>query len=247
MADGAKPYAYRMQVIVQIIAAGLSLGVMIAAIWNASVASRNGATAAENARLAKESADQAWEMFELERRPWLDADMDITDFDFETGQYEISSFIMNTGLTPAMNVSTMYRSSTERRGPSYDGVHVDEVKWASGDLCIRGGESLPMPPVRRKYPTDGRAEHDTVYLSICCIYTGRDTNQGYYYERIVMITDVTPAPLVNGKPKFRLHKLYDKSFHGHVGDGIIKVDYAMTLRPRRPGTKVGVDSAALNF
>jgi hypothetical protein len=189
--DDTMPYAYRIQVVVQIIAAAISLGVMTAAIWNASVANRNAAVASANAKLAKESADRAWMMFELQRRPWLAVRLAVKEF-CQGGRYvRFRLVVKNCGVAPAVSVAIYYKDEPGPVRCALAGSLASEFDWANkGTLYLPSGDSFAeMSDSLRYFPATVPGV-DTSFYHVCCLFTNAESRVRYFYETVYRMMDV---------------------------------------------------------
>ena len=181
---------------------------------------------------ATKSAARTERLFELQRRPWLYADLDVTHFDPEAGKAHVVASLQNTGATPAVEVAMIVHSMATARGPFYEGEELSQVPWAHGDIFVGAGETLSVPVGLIGYPSDITADHDTAYMHICCFYRGRDAQAGYYFERAVAITDVECTGLAKGRRIYKTHKVYEKAYLGSVYEDLISIDHTVSLVPK---------------
>lgn len=91
MTEPKPPYLHRIQVIVEIVVAVSAVAAVVAALRSAREARRS---ANESAR----SADNAWQMFELQRRPYMKVEhFDVTNYDRGTLVFQSIIRIRNIG------------------------------------------------------------------------------------------------------------------------------------------------------
>ena len=186
----------------------------------------------KSTRLTAKQVALTRNMFELQRRPWLYADLGVTHFDPKAGKVHVAVSLQNAGATPAVEVALILHAMPTSRGPFYEGKRVSEIPWAQGDIFVGAGETLSIPLGFIGYPADITADHDTAYMHICCFYRGRDAQTGYYFERAVAITDVEWRELPNGRYIFKSGMIYNEVYFGSVDGGLISIDCSVSLAPK---------------
>jgi hypothetical protein len=150
------------------------------------------------ASLARRSADRAWRVFELQRRPWLTTRLQTTglQFDATSGRWtwRLVAKIVNYGQSGAVRVCpVLVADSLSNRSayadapvfpsdvhnqvpPGWEGipVNVTVVLDSSSMACLQTGSEM--------------------YLHVCLDYEGAETGLRYYQELVFLAASRVDSP-----------------------------------------------------
>gem|GEM_PF-4806931 len=218
MTEPKPPYLHRIQVIVEIVVAASTVAAVMAAVLSAREARRS-------ANEAARSADYAWQMFELQRRPWLVARLSFEGYDPVSQCMQLRVALKNCGAAPAVGLNVLFRSDTSAKPNAYTGRSLSTISWATGGLYLPSGDSVNQVATALKYMPVIDSTIDTNYVHVCCFFANAESRAWYYYETVYALSGLRPVhPEV---PRDKLY-YYEMSMVGRPCFGRVVNDTVVT-------------------